>query len=70
MVEKIMKRHFDHIDLRVPRLAQVVTFYEKVLPALGFSRRMAVEGWFQFQAAGNMATEFFGITESASHASK
>jgi catechol 2,3-dioxygenase-like lactoylglutathione lyase family enzyme len=28
---------------------------------------MAVEGWLQFQASGNMATEFFGITESASH---
>jgi predicted enzyme related to lactoylglutathione lyase len=63
-----MKRHFDHIDLRVPRLAEVVAFYETLLPALGFSRKMTIEGWLQFEAAGNMATEFFGITESPSHA--
>jgi catechol 2,3-dioxygenase-like lactoylglutathione lyase family enzyme len=62
-----MQRHFDHIDLRVPRLAEVVAFYETLLPSLGFSRKMAIEGWLQFQAAGNVATEFFGITESPSH---
>jgi predicted enzyme related to lactoylglutathione lyase len=62
-----MKRHFDHIDLRVPRLADVATFYETLLPALGFSRRMDIEGWLQFEAAGEMATEFFGVTESPSH---
>jgi hypothetical protein len=32
-----MQRHFDHIDLRVPRLAEVVAFYETLLPSLGFS---------------------------------
>ena len=62
-----MKRHFDHIDLRVPRLADVSAFYEMLLPALGFSRRVAVEGWLQFEAAGETATEFFGITESPPH---
>lgn len=62
-----MPRHFDHIDLRVPRLAEVVTFYELLLPALGFTQRKNVEGWLEFEAEGNQATEFFGITESAAH---
>src|SRR3954463_1762623 len=62
-----MKRHFDHIDLRVPRLADVVTFSETLLPALGFSQRVVVEGWLEFQAPGEKATEFFGITESPAH---
>ena len=65
--QKCLDTDIDHIDLRVPRLAEVVAFYEALLPALGFSRRMAIEGWSQFQAAGNMAPEFFGITESPSH---
>ena len=65
--QKCLDTDIDHIDLRAPRFAEVVAFYEALLPALGFSRRMAIEGWSQFQAAGNMATEFFGITESPSH---
>jgi predicted enzyme related to lactoylglutathione lyase len=62
-----MKRHFDHIDLRVPKLADVAAFYETLLPALGFSQRVAVEGWLEFEAEGEAATEFFGITESPAH---
>ena len=62
-----MQRHFDHIDLRVPKLADVANFYETLLPALGFSQRVAVEGWLQFEAPGETASEFFGITESSTH---
>ena len=62
-----MNRHFDHIDLRVFRLADVAVFYETLLPALGFSQRVAVKGWLQFEATGGMATEFFGVTESPAH---
>jgi predicted enzyme related to lactoylglutathione lyase len=62
-----MKRHFDHVDLRVPKLAGVTAFYEALLPALGFSQKVAVEGWLQFEAAGDTATEFVGITESPAH---
>ena len=62
-----MKRCFDHIDLRVPRLADVAAFYELLLPALGFSRRMNIEGWLQFEAPGDGATEMFGVTESTGH---
>src|SRR5947208_14327090 len=62
-----MPRHFDHIDLRVPKLADVTAFYGALLPALGFSSRVAMEGWVQFEAADRGITEFFGVTESAAH---
>src|SRR5688572_9215796 len=59
-----MPRRFDHIDLRVPRLSEATPFYEKLLPALGFTRRVAVQDWLQFEAQGEGITEFFGVTES------
>ena len=62
-----MERHYDHIDLRVPRLAEVRGFYERLLPALGFTRDARVEGWLQFEAGDGEITEFFGITESPTH---
>lgn len=62
-----MPRHFDHIDLRVKKLAEVTAFYAALLPALGFSRQVAVEGWFQFETDEDGVREFFGITESPSH---
>ncbi len=62
-----MPRRFDHIDLRVPRLADITAFYATLLPALGFSRRVDVEGWLQYEAVDSGVTEFFGITESSAH---
>jgi hypothetical protein len=62
-----MPRSFDHIDLRVPRLADVRPFYEELLPALGYTRDARIEGWLQFEAGYGDVTEFFGITESAGH---
>ena len=62
-----MLRRFDHIDLRVTRMAKVASFYEALLPALGFKRDAHVEGWLQYEAADNDITEFFGITESPDH---
>jgi predicted enzyme related to lactoylglutathione lyase len=62
-----MPRRYDHIDLRVPRLADVAPFYRQLLPALGFTREVPVEGWLQFEAADGDITEFFGITESPGH---
>ena len=63
-----MRRNFDHIDLRVRSLDEAGPFYEVLLPALGFTRRVNIEGWLQYEAAGtNGATEFVGITESANH---
>ena len=62
-----MPRRFDHIDLRTPRLADVQSFYDALLPALGFTRKVDVEGWLQYEAADADITEFFGITASPAH---
>jgi len=61
-------RRYDHIDLRVRSLAEVREFYVTLLPALGFTRQVEVEGWLQFEATGsNGATEFLGVKESSRH---
>ena len=63
-----MGRRYDHIDLRVRSLAEVREFYVTLLPALGFTRQVEVEGWLQFEATGsNGATEFLGVKESSRH---
>ena len=62
-----MPRRLDHIDLRVSSLASVTSFYETLLPALGFTRDARIEGWLQYEASDGPVTEFFGITESAGH---
>jgi catechol 2,3-dioxygenase-like lactoylglutathione lyase family enzyme len=62
-----MPRRFDHIDLRVPSLADAAPFYEALLPALGFTRCVKVEGWLQFEAGDGEVAEFFGVTESVGH---
>jgi predicted enzyme related to lactoylglutathione lyase len=52
----------------VRSLAEVREFYTTLLPALGFTRQVEVEGWLQFEAAASAgATEFFGVTESHRH---
>ena len=61
-------RRFDHIDLRVPDLNAATPFYKLLLPALGFTREVSIEGWLTFQATDGDITEFFGVTESARHA--
>jgi predicted enzyme related to lactoylglutathione lyase len=63
-----MRRHYDHIDLRVRSLSEARPFYEALLPALGFTHDATVEGWLSFEAVGaDGATEFFGVTESPQH---
>jgi predicted enzyme related to lactoylglutathione lyase len=62
-----MRRCYDHIDLRVPQLDRVSSFYEALLPALGFTRNVHVKGWLQFEAGDDDTTEFFGVTESSGH---
>jgi catechol 2,3-dioxygenase-like lactoylglutathione lyase family enzyme len=62
-------RLYDHIDLRVRNLAEARTFYEVLLPALGFTRETSIPDWCQYEAAapdGGPAT-FFGVTESPGH---
>ena len=61
-------RRYDHIDLRVRSLAKVRSFYNALLPALGFDRDAKIEGWIQFENSSEKgAGEFFGVTESANH---
>jgi predicted enzyme related to lactoylglutathione lyase len=63
-----MLRRYDHVDLRVRSLSEARPFYEVLLPALGFRHDVRIEGWLQFEAAGDdVATEFFGVTESPQH---
>lgn len=63
-----MRRFFDHIDLRVRQLVEAKSFYDVLLPALGFAHEAKIEGWVQYEAAGtDGAPEFFGLTESPRH---
>lgn len=62
-----MPRLYDHIDLRVPSLRDATAFYEILLPALGFTRRVDVEDWLQYESTHESAGAFFGVTESPGH---
>jgi len=62
-----MKRHYDHIDLRVHSLAEARPFYLALLPELGFTRDDSNERWLEFEADGEGVMEYFAVTESALH---
>lgn len=62
-----MKRILDHIDLRVRDLERAGPFYRQLLPLLGFTVRIDIPGWLQFEAPGREATEFFGVTQDPAH---
>lgn len=63
-----MPRRFDHVDLRVRCLSDVRPFYERLLPALGFTREVGIEGWLTYETeTSGGASEFFGVTEFAQH---
>ncbi|MGH8020635.1 MAG: VOC family protein [Opitutaceae bacterium] len=68
MMNNPFRRRFDHIDLRVTSLAAARPFYAALLPALGFSKDVSDETWFQLEAENpSGAAEFFGIIESPLH---
>lgn len=52
-------RIFDHIDLRVPNLKDAVSFYQSLLPALGFTRKVDVDGWLQYETSDGDINPFF-----------
>lgn len=59
---------YDHIDLRVRDMKKARAFYEKVLPAIGFTRQTQNdEDWVGFTAPGDGKPEFFGFTFDANH---
>lgn len=62
-----MARIFDHVDLRVRDMGVAAPFYRQLLPLLGFTVRLEIPDWLQFEAPGREATEFFGVTEDRSH---
>ncbi|OQW33928.1 MAG: glyoxalase [Nitrospira sp. SG-bin1] len=64
-----MSRQFDHVDLRVRDLAEARPFYDRQLPALGFTRNVSIPGWHTYETEdSDGAAEFFGVTESPSRA--
>jgi catechol 2,3-dioxygenase-like lactoylglutathione lyase family enzyme len=62
-----MKRRYDHVDLRVRNLAEARSFYQALLPALGFTREDSNERWLEFESPSEGSTDYFAVTELASH---
>ena len=60
-------RLFDHIDLRVKKIAPAKEFYARLLPALGFTVDSSGDEWSIWQAAGKGPVAFFGFTEEPKH---
>ena len=61
-------RRLDHIDLRVKDLKIARKFYEKLLPALGFTCDRSDDDWATFYSAGgDKPSDFFGFTEDRHH---
>lgn len=59
---------FSHIDLTVPRFEDALPFYEKILPALGFTRTFHSPKWRGFAADGELpSVAYFAITEDPAH---
>ncbi len=59
---------YSHIDLRVNELERALPFYEKLLPALGFTRTFHSEKWRVFAAEGDLpSVAYFAITEDRDH---
>lgn len=59
---------FSHIDLRVNSFEQLLPFYEKLLPALGFTRTFHSAQWKVFAAEGDLpSAAYFAITEDPNH---
>src|SRR3954454_10776269 len=61
-------RHLDHIDLRVKDFSRAMTFYRRLLPALGFTCNRSDAEWGTFYSVGgDQPSAFFGFTEDPSH---
>jgi len=55
---------YGHVDLRVRDLAEAESFYEELLPALGFTERYHGGGWKVWASPDGA---HFAATESANH---
>jgi predicted enzyme related to lactoylglutathione lyase len=68
MIQNMKMRHLDHIDLRVKDFERAMKFYQRLLPALGFTRDRSDQEWGTFYAVGgDRISEFFGFTEDRQH---
>ncbi|MBI5035227.1 MAG: VOC family protein [Chloroflexi bacterium] len=64
----MFKNPFSHIDLRVSSFEIALPFYEKFLPALGFTRSFHTPVWKVFAAEGDLpSTAYFAFTEDPTH---
>jgi len=62
------KRHLDHIDLRVRDFERARRFYERLLPALGFTCDRSDTEWGTFYSVGeDKPSDFFGFTADPDH---
>ncbi len=62
------KNPFSHIDLYVRSFEEALPFYEKLLPALGFTRVFHTPSWKVFAAEGELpSAAYFAITEDPAH---
>ncbi len=59
---------FSHIDLTVTRFDLALPFYEKILPALGFTRTFHSQKWKVFAAEGDLpGAAYFALNENPEH---
>ena len=59
---------FGHIDLRVSDIGAAVSFYDLLLPALGFTARYHGEAWKVWATTEPLpSTAYFAITEERGH---
>jgi predicted enzyme related to lactoylglutathione lyase len=57
-----------HVDIRVPNMAELLPFYEQLLPALGFTRTFHGGEWKVFAAEGELPSAgYFALTEDKTH---
>lgn len=59
---------FGHIDLRISDLAAALSFYDQLLPAVGFTERYQGEEWKVWATTEPPpSTPYFAITEEPGH---
>ena len=59
---------FSHIDLRIRHMDQALSFYEKILPELGFKLEFHSDKWKVFVARGDLpGVPYFALTEQEDH---
>src|SRR5215471_17231277 len=60
--------HFGHIDLRVVDIAAALSFYDQLLPELGFTERYHGDAWKVWATTEPLpSTAYFAVTEERGH---